>query len=442
MLRDILQSLASTFHDLGDLTATDAMLDRLDRIVDDDALGRFVARRSLLLRSIVLVERGELEAASTRLAALDRATGFASLHRPFLAMISAQLGLARGELRQAAFALASIDDGQVGSPYIGAWASALSARISIVDPEAIARRRVPTGTGLWPACARLHHARFALRHGHEGPPIGDDVALVGDDAAVELWFAARAHTWESALLAGHGGSALAVALDTAKRCADLGFTTLEAESLSGAIDAALVARDPASVELAIGRLEAAGATLQSPRYAAEIAFARELPGFIAPERLELLAAGPMSACTRRARWLLGDSQAGDRIDSAVLTALRVTRATSVMTSPTWTPGWGVDRRRRCAWRPDGTIVQLSDKPQLWRLLESLVASPSGITKEALVVGAWGVAYHPLRHDKLLHNSIHKLRKLIEDVPGDPRRIPTTPDGYRIGDDIPVRVVER
>jgi DNA-binding response OmpR family regulator len=92
------------------------------------------------------------------------------------------------------------------------------------------------------------------------------------------------------------------------------------------------------------------------------------------------------------------------------------------------------------WRADGSLIQLADKPQLWRLLDALVSAPQGISKEQLVVGVWDVEYHPLRHDKLLHNAIHKLRKLIEDDPAVPRRIPTTNAGYRLGDDAPLRII--
>lgn len=440
--RDVWQSLAASHHDLGDLAATEYALQQIEGLLDGDPMGRFVGRRARLVRAIVQVERGQLAKAHATLAELERATGFASLHRPFLALIAAQLALSQGDVTKASVFLTSVEDVDVGTGYIGAWLATLGARIAMVDPHATTPRAAPTTHGLWPAVARIHNARLALRRGETPPDITADLALGGDDGAVEAWFAARSFLWERALVSGQAANALVIALEAAKWCGELGFVVYEAEALCGAIDAAFVANDYAARDTSIARLDVVARTLDSERFIGEVALARELAAGATPEKLEVWAAGPPSTRTRRARWLLGgDASVADAIDRLVAAAASGDRArlvTGPMTS--WRDGWGVDRRRRCVWRSNGQTVPFGDKPQLWRILEALVGAPEGLSKEAIVNQAWGIPYHPLRHDKLLHNSMHKLRKLLEDEPASPKRLPTTSEGYRLGDDAPVRVV--
>ena len=431
---EVIQSIASTYHDVGDLDAAEAALDELERRLDFDELARFVGRRARLVRASVWLDRGRLDDAAHAFDEIERASSFASLHRPFLVVLRAQLALARDDLHAAARGLGEVRDLDVGTGYLGAWATSLAARLALIEPALAPMRPAPAGTGLWPMVARLDDARSALRAGRSGSPR----ELATDADSFELYFATRALEWERALVGGEAAAALALATDTAARCAHAGFGIHEADALAGAIDAAIVAGDIAARDAALDRLDALAARLGLPRQAAEIELVRELLGARRPVQLERIAmtSGPRS---RRARFALGDTAIADQIDRAVCIALDVVPAAVVAGLTASWPGWGVDRTSKCVWLPDGRIVELADKPQMWKLLDTLVTTPTFAAKETLVESAWGIAYHPLRHDKLLHNAIHKLRKLIEE-PGAPRRIATVLDGYRLGESEPLRLI--
>lgn len=431
--RSVLLAVASARHELGELAAADEALTELERRQGDDPLARFAGRRAALLRVAVLLDRGEHVAAGARLAMLGRATGRASLHGRFLGLLAAQRLLHHGEPAELERTLDEIAPAIGDSVYLQAWSAALTARARLRDPSLAPRTLPVDATGLWPEIARIHLARVRLR-AHD--PASEDLRDVPADAPFEAWIAARALAWERSLVAGDGARAHELALAAADRAHTEGFPLWEAEALEGVLDAAQLTRDARARATASARLAALATLLDAPRFAHDPAATFTLP----LAELEVLAAGPTSPTTRRARWLLGDLGSGDAIDRALCEATARPRARTLAgrTSP-WRAGWGLDLAARAVWRPDGSTIGFADKPQLWRLLEVLAASPAGLSKEALVVQTWGVDYHPLHHDKRLHNAIYKLRKLIESDPANPERIPTTEAGYRLGAEQPVRI---
>lgn len=452
---DVLLAIASASHELGDLARADLALDRLARRTDADPQGRFLERRAALLRAAVQLDRGRLDEAGQALAQLDEVTVQGSAHRPFLGLLAAQHALVRGD---AADAVAAIDRAGAGiddSHYLGAWAAALTERARILDPT-IAPRAIPDALGLWPSVARLHRARVDLRAGR---PV--DAAPLADPP-FEAWIAERALAWEQALVRGDAETAHGLAIAAADRSADLGFATWEAEAVAGMLDAAEVMRSERAQRSARARLVEIAHRLGIPAVPplGEIATRLGIPavpplgeaatrlgisvarplGELTNLELERIAAGPPSPLARRARWMLGSTRDADALDLVVCEASGPRRGHSLAgDADPWRPGWGIDRAARSVWRPDGVLVDLADKPQLWRLLLALVDTPAGLSKEALITQTWGGPYHPMHHDKRLQNAIHKIRRLIEADPARPTRIATTPDGYRIGLAEPARI---
>ena len=428
--RDLLYAIASCHHDLGELAEAESALAALERRIVGDPLAPFVRRRVRLIHAAIDLDRGQLTRGGTALDEIEHATSRTSVHRPFLALLRAQRALLRGEVGEVAAASAAV----AGPGYLEAWSVALLARAALLDPTL--PRRTAHGDGMWPQTAALHEARAELRAGE--PVVPRELACA--DVPVETWLAAQALAWEHALLHDAAAGSRARALEVADEAARRGMHAWEIEALLGACDATIVLATPEDLGPLLARVATLARTLESPRFLAEHAALLEFTGAAAPGALERIAAGPPSPAARRARWLLGDRSAADALDRSVCQGLGVRRAIVLAGSAlTWRPGWGVDTRTRSAWLPDGTTVGLADKPQLWRLLEVLSSAPAGLDKEAIVTQTWGVAYHPLRHDKRLHNAIHKLRKLLEDEPTSPTRIPTTVDGYRLGDAQPVRL---
>ncbi len=435
VLRTVLLAVASARHELGELAAADDALGQLERRLEADPLGRFVGRRANLLRAALLLDRGEGTRATAQLATLARATTPTSLHGRFLAMLVAQRLLGRGEVHEMERVLDEVAPALADNVYLRAWSVALTARARLIDPSIAPRMISNEADGLWPTIARLHVARAALRASDVHVPMPDSIP----DPPFELWIASAAFTWEQSLTARNGAHALTTALAAAERAKASGFFAWEAEALIGVTEAAHLLRDHRAQSTARARLATLAMQLDSERFARD---ATEVFTQSVAE-LERAAAGPSSPTARRARWLLGQPAEADEIDRVLCEASAGPRAITLAgATSAWRAGWGIDLSARSVWRSDGGVVPFDDKPQLWRVLEALAAAPNGVPKEQLVVQTWGVSYHPLQHDKRLHNAIYKLRKLIELDPAQPRRIPTTETGYRLGADEPVRVVRR
>jgi tetratricopeptide (TPR) repeat protein len=433
-------AMASIHHDLGDLDGVDATLAEVDRLLVGDPLAVFVGRRAGLVRAITSIERGQLDQATTMLEELERASAFGSLHRPFLALIRAQLALARGDLALAVSVLGRVDPDVRAEPYAGAWFAALTTRIGLLAPGLITPASSPSGPGMWPLVARLHAARLSLRSGQLDDEAARAAMSTGDDAAIELWFAARAYSWELALLAGQPEDALRIATNAAERLAAAGFRLLEAEAHEGVASAALRTGEQIPLATALRRLSELAVLSGAARWERTAAGLRS---WLQPDPGLLLkiASNPCpDAPARRARALLGDERALDALDQVVLGGLPRLEVRTLFDRPHWQPGWCVALHERRVYPGDGSTSAMADKPRLWTLLERLIASPAGLTREALFSQGWGLPFRPARHGKLLQNTVLKLRKAIESGPAAPPRILTTDAGYRLSDAEPIRVI--
>jgi hypothetical protein len=211
------------------------------------------------------------------------------------------------------------------------------------------------------------------------------------------------------------------------------------------IDAALVARDRASVAVEAAHLVEANEHVHSERFALDARFATLVAGVAegaslsAQARVELVELAQVMdenpIVARRARALLGESVPLDDVDKAVLAALAAGAGTSSaagsVVHEAAGPEWTVDASALRIILADGRTVDLSHRKVLFDLLATLCANGGAATKEQLLERAWGVReYHPLHHDNRLKVAVRKLRRLLEEVLGaDP--IETASDGYRL-----------
>ncbi|MEM6955732.1 MAG: AAA family ATPase [Myxococcota bacterium] len=157
---------------------------------------------------------------------------------------------------------------------------------------------------------------------------------------------------------------------------------------------------------------------------------RPLPSLLASLATRFDVA-PMLA--RRARATLGYDAQLDQLDQAVVERLRGTLRLRVEPAPggPWRSEWGADATRAHLWNASGAVHDLSKKPSMWQLAETLIRSGSA-SKETLVTAVWGEPeYHPLRHDARIHTGVRKLRELIERNPSEPEFIVTESDGYTV-----------
>lgn len=270
---------------------------------------------------------------------------------------------------------------------------------------------------------------------------------------------------EELLLLGEGRNRRKTRSDVLLRQPEVGTRELEravtratstghgvrAAELRAELCAGLLLMDrPAELEREVAELRRSAVEMGSERWQNEadlLAMAAELDW----ARLEALAAAeevsPIAA--RRARALLGSGPYDlfDPLDRAVVERLRgasfvrlaVPAESSQATAGAWTPGWGLDVRRKRAWLPTGEWVDLSRRGLLARLLATLARHAGSASKEQLVEEVWEEAeYHPLRHDTRLQVAVHKFRELIEQDAGAPRLLLTTPSGYALAG--PFRVV--
>lgn len=433
LARDALASMAATYHDLGMLDASESALDRREQLGNSGDLEVFAARRSALLRAAILVDRGELVRAETALDAVEAASGLASLHRPFIALLRAQVALSRGQMAACNAMLAAIPRESLEERYLGGWASALLHRAALETGDEVGS---PTRAAeeLWSTIARCHRARALVRRG-----VVDSLGEHDERALpMEGWLSVRALRWDRALLLGDPARALEIASEAARRCAELGLRLWHAEATSASCDAALALGDLPALAAAVDELDELAARTGATRFAREAAFARAVGMGGAPEALEPLVTDASSTTARRARHLLGDDAAADALDRAVLA--RHARRVFAIRGDVTQRGWGIDRPGRAAWLWNGRRVELGTKPQLWTLLDRLIATPAGCTVAELVAHLWPPEARPDQPNKLLHNLIHKLRKLL-DVDGAPPRIVTWDSGYRINTDLVLRMIE-
>jgi tetratricopeptide (TPR) repeat protein len=225
---------------------------------------------------------------------------------------------------------------------------------------------------------------------------------------------------------------------------------LEADALLLLMDALTMAGRAVDLARACDEVRLLGRAMRSGRYEREVELFEHIAkgSRIPPASLQRLAGSEHLApvAARRARALLGGAPPLDHVDLRVLEAIAaagltdayellgdVKRAETEEGDAPWARGWGIDGTSAVVWLGDGRRVDLSGKPQAFRILEVLAERGGSASKETLVRDAWGEAeYHPLRHDGKLHVAVRKLRELIEDDPAAPTRLATSEDGYRLG----------
>ncbi len=159
-----------------------------------------------------------------------------------------------------------------------------------------------------------------------------------------------------------------------------------------------------------------------------------------------IAHSPTSA--RRARAILGIPGAVDNIDARFIASVR--RQTRVRTIAgdvgdygSWSEGWGLDMDHQAVWLPRGRWIDLSQYRTLWRALLAIVYADGPLTKESLVKKVWDTSrYDSTQDDTRMRVTIRRLRAMLEDDASRPKRVVTTHDGYGLGVQEPVRVLQR
>lgn len=408
------------------------------------------SREASLVAARIQLATGNLDAAR-RLA--DEVRAFArgsSVLLPMLHVVDVTRRLIAGELegleplvascRSEALGIDAAMDVELQAAAVRIATLHASGATSVLEvaPEH-AKIRATREAWLWESVRRTR------KDGRSDARVGDDD---GDPVASVIGRLVEA---AGALASGDAARATAHAEDAVRRAARFGLRTLEAEARAVACDALLCAGRTADLARAAGELRALANAMPSARFAREAwlhalaASSRRLD----PGALETVAAVPHTApvAARRAQAILGGDPPLDHVDLRVLEALALSgrspaierigpepRRAEGQTEPAWVPGWGFDDATGFVWLPGGRTVDLSARGLTWKMLEVLASRGGEATKEQLVMEAWGEPeYHPLRHDGRLHVAVRKLRELIEDSVATPRRLLTTDDGYRLGD---------
>jgi hypothetical protein len=158
--------------------------------------------------------------------------------------------------------------------------------------------------------------------------------------------------------------------------------------------------------------------------------------------LERVAAseGVAPAAARRARALLGLDGGCDRVDERVVRATTWNGAVRTVRGGVGA-SWGIDLQIGRIWFPDGRTRPFGARALHGPLARALAGAGGACTKEQLARTVWSVRdYHPLRDDKRIQVAIMRFRRAIEEGKR-PKRILSTEDGYTLGVEEPMRVVE-
>ena len=435
---DALHDLASAFYALGRREAADEIGDLVLSTPRGGRTSLLVSRKALVLRARIRLETGNVREATELLASIRPYVRTTSLLRPFVVELDALRRLVIGDLAEldAELEVALREAGRIdraSALRLATLAERLATCRSRPPPRGVsAHADDPTAASPEADVFRLTRARRALRHGESPNADAATSAPSGDSRPHAHLLAA-----DGALLAGDPGMAVEHARRGMLEATRTGHELVRAEALTTLLDCQTMAGHHDERTATARALIDVARALGSPRYR----LTAELPEAGAdPGALERIASYDQVAPTaaRRARALLGGRVALDRVDEAVVMALRAQagafQVVTVSSPPAdgWQSGWGVDERRHVVWLPDGRSVDLSKKALLWRLLAELVSRGSA-TKEELILSVWEErSYHPGRHDPRLHMSMRKLREALEDSPGNPTRLLTTAEGYRLG----------
>jgi tetratricopeptide (TPR) repeat protein len=445
---DGLLDLAASLYELGRREGADELLDALLSTPRGGRASLLVARQALLLRARIRLESGDLVEAGDLLDSVRPYVRSTSLLRPFVLECDAARRLAVGDLEGLSGVLESAEREATGIDRPATHRIAvLRERLALVESRTPDRYKSspfidPTAPILDDDALRLVRARRGLRYsGDHREPDGGQPSSVAGGIEASLLEADRQ------LLSGRHAFAIEAAERGVHDAARSGRRLLELEARLTLVDVLSVAGSAETYAAGLRGLEEVARALSSARARLSLELHERAPDPAALERIAgYLHVAPSAA--RRARALLGGHGALDRVDQLVFEAFRsrdpgltITTALGNVPSSTWHGGWGLDRRQKHVWLPDGRVVDLSSKALAWRILEYLISVGGGATKEALVIGVWEErGYHPGRHDPRLHMSMRKLREAIEDDPSSPTRLVTLEDGYGLSG--VVRIAER
>ncbi len=400
-------------------------------LADWDPPYTFHGLQGLLMRADVALELGLLAEAEATLVRLLETCGASDFLTPYARGLRCEVEFVRGHLDglDGAFEASRADGERRRSTEIAAHAIWFLGRLARDRGELDATPLLrPDASPRWRARIELEAARHHIRAGIDVPcpaPIAAPSNAVVAAGAIADWHSAR----------GEHAHSIAVLEEAAANAGRHGYRAHQAEALAqhglallaaGRVDAARVSIEHlASLATAIGsdRLDV------ELRWLSWLGSARREPAAL--ETLARATASPRVA--RFARKLLGDGVQLDVVDARLLDAITAALDLPHVVALDGTGiAWGIDFVDANVWREDGATIDLSEHAIAMRMLDVLVESGGGATKERLVERVWGEReYHPLRHDNRLRVAIRKLRAAIEPAQ-EPALLLTDADGYRLG----------
>ena len=437
---------------LGSMRTLQQTLEALGLARPIGAVDLFANRRATLAEVVRDVFSGRLGKVAPTLRAISQLMSQTSYLRTFVFAIEAERKFYGGDLAELEITIERMRNEARLCDHVPnyAWSMQLAVRTAVLRGQPTialpaADERLPS-TRYFDVTLALALEHHACLHGLSSPPRPTIPAGNAHFAVL----AARIDGTR-ALVEGDGDGARRHAEVAVGIARENGLGCLELDCVLLLADALLVLEAWDELGALVAKAEKAAAAVPSERFVRELrlhslAHARKLP----PSLLEELALGKdvAPAAARRARALLGEDAALDAVDRVVLDVLRrrsekaAIHVASGKTPARHTLGWGLDVGRKSVWLPGGRSIELRSRALLFRILLTLVRRGGTATKEQLVRDAWGYpTYHSIRDDKRLQVAIRKLRLLVEEDPSRARRVLTTEDGYRLGEEEPLRVVE-
>jgi len=407
----------------------------------------FRMHSDLQSRAILCIEGGRITEARELLVRLDPVP---TLLRPFARLLALRLSMTAGEFDGAEELSRETLEGAraIENASLYWWAAAAAVELAIHRATPPERLRFATDirrpTGPQRPYLALFQRLHALRMGvPDAAPARDEELPDVIDVQVLAWLMNAVE----ALVSGELDAAATHATKGAELARDHGWTLLEVTARTLHCQALLLSARDAQLSDGVDALASVVAGTSSRRFQSvlqllSMASARVFD----PMLLERLASEPSVAPAeaRKARALLGHDDVGlDVVDALVVDKIRERCRIAVTTHGdrrAFHVGWGVDRRDRAVWLPNGRRVELADRPVFFQLLAAIIDAGGAATKGELAATVWGVEkYHPLRDDKRMQVAVRRLRLMIEDTPSTPTRLVTTAEGYAFGVSEPLRV---
>ncbi len=389
---------------------------------------------SLALLAQLEAEHGDLPAAKRIVAALRPAAARSATVRCECRATEARILAVEGDLA-GALALAeecAADAERRGHRVQAGWLGVLGAVIAWIagKPLPLSVPTVHDAQSRFVAALRLMQA---VREGSSGEPLGAPKAEPIDAHVFESF--ARATV---AFVEGDLAGAERLLRGATAAAEEHGYVVYAHEAKRLLFDVLFVAGKDRAASAVADELHRWGAAVGSTRFQLEAELARAL---LAPEPpiavLERIAGAPNAApsAARRARALLGEGRAVDRVDAKVLAACRWAGKVRSLGAAD-RASWGLHLGAGHVWLPDGRKLKTPSHALHAKILRAIVEAGGELEKEALVARVWGIAdYHPLRDDKRLYVAIMRLRRMLGSA-----RVRNVLGGYALGGQDPVRMV--